>query len=157
MEEKNKIYLTQETIKKYEEEKWHLINVERPAVILEIKEARQQGDLSENAEYDAAREKQGQIEDRITELENILSNAISIQESHSDKIGLGSVVRILNQSTGKERTFKIVGSFDTDPTQNKISYESPLAKSIIGFSKGDVVEIDAPDKYTTKILSVNDK
>lgn len=152
---KEEIVLTQESLDAYKQELEQLLNIERKKVIEEIKEARSQGDLSENAEYDAAREKQGVIESRISEVEYILSKAQVLKSNHKKNISLGSYVKILNLKTNEELKFQIVGSLNADPFQNKVSNLSPLALAIMGHKKDDEVEVDAPEKYTAKILEVS--
>ena len=150
----SKILLTKEALKELRDELKYLIEVKRPEVIQEIKDARAQGDLSENAEYDAAREKQGQIEDRIAEIEKTLENAQEIKSNKKDIIAIGSIVTIKNKFTNSKETYSIVSTYETDPFDNKISNKSPLALSLIGKSKGDVVIVEAPTKYEVEILDI---
>ena len=149
-----KILLTKEAIKELKEELKTLIEVKRPEVIQEIVDARAQGDLSENAEYEAAREKQGLIEDRIAEIEKTLENAQEIKTSKKDIISIGSVVTIKNKFSNQKETYSIVSTYESDPFENKISNKSPLALSLIGKSKGDVVIVEAPTKYEIEILDI---
>ncbi|WP_416738096.1 transcription elongation factor GreA [Mycoplasmopsis meleagridis] len=157
VDEKEKILLTQETYDKYKAEYDNLILVQRPAVQAELKEARAQGDLSENAEYDAARDKQAQIEGRILELEEILEKA-QVYESDSKKnkktAGIGAKVTYLNLNDNKEYTVLIMGSHDSNPFENKISDVSPLAQAIMEISIGEIVEVDVPKKYSIKLLNI---
>ena len=150
----SKILLTKEAIKELKEELKTLIEVKRPEVIQEIVDARAQGDLSENAEYEAAREKQGLIEDRIAEIEKTLENAQEIKTSKKDIISIGSVVTIKNKFSNQTETYSIVSTYESDPFENKISNKSPLALSLIGKSKGDVVIVEAPTKYEIEILDI---
>ena len=150
----SKILLTKEAIKELKEELKTLIEVKRPEVIQEIVDARAQGDLSENAEYEAAREKQGLIEDRIAEIEKTLENAQEIKTSKTDSISIGSVVTIKNKFSNQKETYSIVSTYESDPFENKISNKSPLALSLIGKSKGDVVIVEAPTKYEIEILDI---
>ena len=150
----SKILLTNEAIKELKEELKTLIEVKRPEVIQEIVDARAQGDLSENAEYEAAREKQGLIEDRIAEIEKTLENAQEIKTSKKDIISIGSVVTIKNKFSNQKETYSIVSTYESDPFENKISNKSPLALSLIGKSKGDVVIVEAPTKYEIEILDI---
>ena len=150
----SKILLTKEAIKELKDELKYLVEVKRPEVIQEIKDARAQGDLSENAEYDAAREKQGQIEDRILEIEKTLENAQEIKSNKKDTIAIGSTVVLDNKFTNEKETYSIVSTYEVDPFENKISNKSPLALSLIGKSKGDVVIVEAPTKYEVKILDI---
>ena len=124
-----------------------LKTVDRPEVINAIAEARAQGDLSENAEYDAARERQAFIEGRIKELEGTLSNAQVIDPSALDVDGravFGATVEIEEIDTGDRLTYQIVGDVEADIRSSKISVSSPVARAIIGKSEGDVVEVQAP-------------
>jgi transcription elongation factor GreA len=121
--------------------------VERPAVITAIAEARAQGDLSENAEYDAARERQGFIEGRILELEAKLSNAQIIDPKLLDDDGrvvFGATVELMDTEGGETVTYQIVGEDEADIKQGKISYSSPIAKALIGKFSGDVAEVRTP-------------
>jgi len=124
-----------------------LKHVERPAVINAIAEARAQGDLSENAEYDAARERQGFIEGRISELDGTLSNAQIIDPSTIDADGravFGSTVEIEDLESGEKVTYQIVGDVEADIRANLISVSSPVARALIGKYEGDVVQVQAP-------------
>ncbi len=152
--ENTKILLTKEALKELRDELKLLIEVKRPEVIQEIKDARAQGDLSENAEYDAARDKQAQIEDRIAEIEKTLENAQEIKSNKKDIITIGSTVTIKNKLANAKETYSIVSTYEADPFENKISNKSPLALSLIGKSKGDVVMVEAPTKYEVEILDI---
>ncbi|MEA4115537.1 transcription elongation factor GreA [Mycoplasma sp. 744] len=153
--EKEKILLTQETYDKYKAEYDNLILVQRPAVQAELKEARAQGDLSENAEYDAARDKQAQIEGRILELEEILEKAEVYDKSQKQTYtGIGSKVTYLDIQKNQTYTVTIMGSHDTNPFENKISNMSPLALAIAEASIGEIVEVEVPQKYSIKVLKV---
>src|SRR5690606_149463 len=123
-----------------------LKKVERPAIIEEIAVARAQGDLSENAEYHAAKEKQGMIEDRIREIEDKVARAeiMTADPSESPHIIFGAVVSIKNLDTGKSMEYTLVGSDEVDPLKGKISSASPIGQSLIGRKKGDVVEARVP-------------
>ncbi|QJR16102.1 transcription elongation factor GreA [Usitatibacter palustris] len=124
-----------------------LKSVERPAVITAIAEARAHGDLSENAEYDAARERQGFIEGRILELEGKLSNAQIIDPALLDDDGrvvFGSTVDLMDTEAKEESTYQIVGEDEADIKLGKISYSSPIAKALIGKYAGDVAEVRTP-------------
>ncbi|CAM9093619.1 transcription elongation factor GreA [Mycoplasma marinum] len=154
--EKNLHMLTKEGKAKLEEEIKLLVEIERPKVIEELAEARAQGDLSENAEFDAAREKQGQIEDRIRQIEAILENSEIIKSnSKTDKVRIGSEVELQDQRTKNIKAFSIVGRQEANPFVGKISNESPLAKAILGSSKGDIVNVEVEEKYKVKIVSIN--
>ncbi|CAT05407.1 transcription elongation factor GreA [Mesomycoplasma conjunctivae] len=152
----NQILLTKEKLEELKQELNNLINIERNNVIEEIKYARQQGDLSENAEYDAAREKQGVIESRIRELDAIITKAQIIRtNTGSSSISVGSKVTIENLKNNKINTFQIVGSsIDADPFQNKISISSAFAQAIMGQHEGDELDVDTIEKYSVRILKV---
>lgn len=129
------------------EELHRLKHVERPAVIEAIAEARAQGDLSENAEYDAARERQGFVEARISELDGVLSNAQVIDPTELDtdgRIVFGATVEIEDLETSDTVVYQIVGDIEADIRHNKISVSSPVARALIGKTEGDVVEVKAP-------------
>lgn len=156
MEAKKNI-LTYEGLKKYEEELEHLKVVTRKEIAQKIKEARAQGDLSENAEYDAAKDEQRDVEARIEELEKILKNAEVVveEEVDLDKINIGCKVRILDLEFDEELTYKIVGSTEANSLKGKISNESPVGKALIGAQKDDVVTVETPGgelKY--KVLEI---
>ena len=145
MAEKKNI-LTYEGLKKYEDELHDLKVYKRKEVAEKIKEAREQGDLSENAEYDAAKDEQRDIEARIEELEKILKNAEVVVEDEVDldKINIGCQVKILDLEASEEMLFKIVGSTEANSLKGKISNESPLGKVLIGSKVGDVVDAETP-------------
>ncbi|AHB36094.1 transcription elongation factor GreA [Spiroplasma apis] len=152
------IILTEEGLKELKEELTHLINVVRPQVIEELVEARAQGDLSENADYDAARNRQAEVEARIKEVEAMLSKAKIIESSDKKtfEVKIGSKVTFMNTKTKKISTVKIVGAIEADPFEHKISNESPLAKAMIGRSVGDTMEIrelKEPYKITIEEIS----
>ena len=143
MEEKKNL-LTYAGLKKLEEELHDLKVVKRKEVAGKIKEAREQGDLSENAEYDAAKDEQRDIEARIEELEAILKNAEVVVEDEVDlnKINVGCAVKVYDITFDEEMEFKIVGSTEANSLQNKISNESPVGAALIGKSVGDVVDVE---------------
>ena len=144
MEAKKNI-LTYEGLRKYEEELHDLKVVKRREVAEKIKEAREQGDLSENAEYDAAKDEQRDIEARIEELEKILKNAEVVDEDEVDldKINVGCVVVLYDKEFEEEVEYKIVGSTEANSLQGKISNESPLGKALIGRTVGEDIEVEA--------------
>ena len=145
--ETKKNLLTREGLKKYEDELHELKVIKRKEVAEKIKEAREQGDLSENAEYDAAKDEQRDIEARIEELEKILKNVevFDMEESASnDKVSFGLVVKVKDNEFDDEMEFKIVGATEANSLKGKISNESPLGKALIGAKKGDVVTVEAP-------------
>ena len=145
MEEKKNI-LTYAGLKRLEDKLHELKVVKRKEVAEKIKEAREQGDLSENAEYDAAKDEQRDIEARIEEIEKILKNAEVVVEDEVDfkKISVGCKVRVLDMEYDEEIDFQIVGSTETNSLQGKISNESPVGKALIGSKKGETVEIELP-------------
>ncbi|QGZ97770.1 transcription elongation factor GreA [Mycoplasma sp. NEAQ87857] len=155
-EERDFIYLSKDTYDKYKLEYEHLVNVERPAVQAALKEARAQGDLSENAEYDAARDKQSVVEGRISELEKIIDQAIIIEQGSHDAVGIGSVVTFINVETKVTTTVKIMGTHDSNPFEGKVSNKSPLAVAMLGHEVGDIIEVEAPKKFSIEILSVKE-
>ncbi|MEE2879601.1 MAG: transcription elongation factor GreA [Pseudomonadota bacterium] len=124
----------------------HLKSVERPAVIAAIAEAREHGDLSENAEYHAAKEKQSFIEGRVAELEDKLARAevIDVARLKGDKIVFGATVSLIDVDTEKEATYRIVGEDEADIAKGKVSITSPIARALIGKSVGDEAEVAAP-------------
>ena len=157
MAEKKNI-LTYEGLKKLEDELQDLKLNQRREIAQKIKEAREQGDLSENAEYDAAKDEQRDIEARIEQIEKILKNAEVVldEEIDLDKISIGCLVRVLDVEYDEEEEYKLVGSSEASSLQNKISNESPFGQALIGAKVGDIVEVEAPAgviKY--KVLSIH--
>ncbi len=138
--------LTDKGLKKLEDELQELRVVKRKEVAQKIKEAREQGDLSENAEYDAAKDEQKDIEARIEELESILKNVevVYTDEVDKEKVNIGCVVTIKKIETGEVETFKLVGSTETDILNNKMSNESPIGAALMGAKVGETVEVEAP-------------
>lgn len=136
--------LTSEGLKKLEDELDNLIVVKRKEVAQKIKEAREQGDLSENAEYDAAKDEQRDIEARIEEIEKILKNAEIVDEDEVDleTINIGCQVRILDIEFDEELTYKIVGSTEANSLKGKISNESPVGKALLGKKVGELVSVE---------------
>ena len=141
------VYLTEEGLQKLQAELNHLKSVERPAISRMIAEARDKGDLSENAEYDAAKERQGFIEGRIQEVEGKLSNAQIIDPKLLDADGrcvFGATVELEDQDSGDSVTYQIVGEDEADIKAGKISVSSPVARAIIGKYAGDIAQVQAP-------------
>lgn len=132
--------LTQQGLLDLQNEIETLKTVDRKRNLEALKDARAQGDLSENADYDAARDEQAQIESRIKEIEGILKNYSLIKEDTSNKVNIGKTV-VIKVGDFKEATYTIVGSLEADPLHNKISNESPVGKGIIGSEKGNTVEV----------------
>ncbi len=157
MSSNDKIYLTDQGFLELETELNDLKNVKRPAVIKALKEARALGDLSENADYDAARSEQAQVEGRIQELEKILENAHIIEKGSSDSVSLGSTVKIkyIDDDDDELEEYLIVGSKEADPSNNKISNESPLAKAIMNAKAGDVRSVESPNgTYDVEVVEI---
>ena len=153
----DKFPLTKEGFVALEKELKTLKSVDRPNIIAAIAEARSHGDLSENAEYSAAKEKQSFIEGRIQELEAVVSRAQIIDPTlnKGNVIRFGAKVVVVDESTDKENTFQIVGDYEADIEKNKISLSSPLAKALIGKEVGDVAEYSAPaGRKSFEILEV---
>ena len=142
MDKKN--ILTYQGLKKLEDELQELKVVKRKEVAQKIKEAREQGDLSENAEYDAAKDEQRDIEARIEDIEKILKNAEVVveEEVELDKISVGCTVRILDSEFNEELEYKIVGSTEANSLKGKISNESPVGRALIGAKVGDTVKVE---------------
>ena len=169
MAENQKYMLTKDGIAKLKKELEELLNVKRPEIIKQIAEARAQGDLSENADYDAAKAQQGVIEGRIAEINDILQNAIVIDEvkaeqneanNAEDSVRAGKEVKVKdlhNDKKGEIRTYKIVGTIEADPFNNAISNESPIAKSLYGHKAKDKVQIQGIENpYLVEIISVSE-
>lgn len=155
--EGKKNLLTYAGLKKLEEELHDLKVVRRKEVAQKIKEAREQGDLSENAEYDAAKDEQRDIEARIEEIEKILKNAEVVVEDEIelDKINVGCKVKVHDYEFEEDMEFKIVGSTEANSLQGKISNESPVGKALIGARTGDVVEVEMPSGIMRyKVLNI---
>lgn len=155
--EAKKNLLTREGLKKYEDELHELKVVKRKEVAQKIKEAREQGDLSENAEYDAAKDEQRDIEARIEQIEKILKNAEVVLDEEIDltRISIGCVVRVLDIEYDEEEEYKLVGSSEASSLQNKVSNESPIGRALLGAQVGDVVEVEAPAGVVQyKVLSI---
>lgn len=160
MAETKKNILTTEGLKAYEDELANLKEVRRHEIAEKIKEAREQGDLSENAEYDAAKDEQRDIEARIEELEKILKNVEIVDEDEVDLdvINVGCRVRILDVEFNEELEYKLVGSTEADSLRGKISNESPVGAALIGHKVGDTVEVETQVgvlKYT--VLEIHNR
>ena len=155
MGNKNTVYLTQEGLDSLKKELDDLINIRRPENIQAIKEARSLGDLSENAEYDAARNEQAQIEARIKQLEKMLENVSIISEVNTDSVGIGNTVSIKYVDDDEEDEYMIVGSQEADPFESKISNESPIAQALFNHKVGDVVTVESPNgNYEIEIVKI---
>lgn len=145
MNARQSVYLTTEGVEELRQELDHLVNVKRPALADRLHRAIQQGDLSENADYIAAKEEQGFLEGRIQQIEAMLRNAVIIQEEGtSDKVILGSRVTVREEGADEVEDFRIVGPAEADPINGKVSNESPLGRSLLGHGVGDAVTVEAP-------------
>ena len=150
-------YLTQEGLDELKKELDNLINVRRPENIQAIKEARSLGDLSENADYDAARNEQAVIEGRIKTIEKMLENVSIITKAATDKVALGTTVSIkyVDDDDDDEDEYKIVGSQEADPFESKISNESPIAQALLEHKVGDIVTVESPNgSYQVEITEI---
>jgi transcription elongation factor GreA len=139
-------YLTREGFDKLTDDLKQLITVERAEISKQIAEARDKGDLSENAEYDAAKDAQAMLEMKIANLEDIIANAKIIDNTEMDtlKIYILSIVNIKNHSSGKESVYKLVSETESDHKSGKISVKSPIGKALIGKTVGDIVDVEVP-------------
>ncbi|MBR3523700.1 MAG: transcription elongation factor GreA [Bacilli bacterium] len=156
MSNKKEIYLTEEGLEEIKKELDIYKLEKRPEVIAALKDARAQGDLSENAEYDAARNEQAQIEAKIRDLEAMIESAVIIKEISSDEVSIGTKVVLEYVEDGEEEEYSIVGSQEADPFTNKISNESPIAKAIMGKKVKDVVSVESPNgKYEVRIKKIS--
>ena len=142
----NKIPMTSDGFDRLEEELKQLKSVERPAIIRAIAEAREHGDISENAEYHAARERQSFIEGRVLELEDKISRAevIDVSKLSGDKVKFGATVVLVDEDTEEKKTYQIVGDQEADVKSGRISISSPIARALIGKEVGDAIEVNAP-------------
>lgn len=141
-----KVVLTSEGLKNLENELQDLKINRRKEIAEKIKEARGQGDLSENAEYDAAKEEQAEVETRILNIEKMLRNVEVINQNKIDrnKINLGSKIKLIDLEFNKQLNYTVVGSTESDPANGKISNESPIGHALIGHSAGDIVNVNSP-------------
>ena len=150
-----KFYVTEEGLKELKEEYENLVHVVRNEVIEDLKAARAQGDLSENADYDAARDKQAQVEARIKELEHMIRNAEVISENRGTSyVRLGSTVTVEPMDTHEKITFTIVGTVEADPLNGKVSNATPLAEAILVKNVGTVVTVEVDEPYDVKIVEI---
>jgi len=145
MRGRRKVYLTPEGEEALREELEELVNVKRRALAERLRKAIAQGDLSENADYKAAKEEQSFLEGRIQEIEAMLRSAEIIEETQgSDEVSLGSYVTVVEEGTDRPEKFRVVGTAEADPINGKVSHESPMGKRLLGRQVGDVVTVDAP-------------
>ena len=152
------IYITKEGKKEKEERLEYLKNVRRPEVLEKLKVAREYGDLSENSEYDAARNEQGRVESEIQMIEETLRQAIIVDSNkiNKDVVHVGSTVKVLDLEFNEEMVYKIVGTIESDPDRGCISNESPIGKALMGKKRGETVEIKTPGgSFKVKITSVD--
>lgn len=149
-----KIYLTHNGLEELKQEHEELVKVKRPDILNRVSQARNMGDLSENAEYTIAREELSFIDGRIDELEELLKQVVIISNNHSSTIKLGSTVKVNTGSDNEE--FTVVGEWEADPKEKKISHESPLGKALLGKKVGEKVEVEAPaGKIVYTIEAIN--
>ncbi|MCF0114557.1 MAG: transcription elongation factor GreA [Erysipelotrichaceae bacterium] len=153
----DKIYVTQKGLEDLQNEYNNLVHVIRNEVREELRAARAQGDLSENADYDAARERQAQVEARIADLEVMLQNYEIIETSKgpSKTVEMGATVELEFSDTGEIETYTIVGATEADPLNGKVSNETPLGQAILKKKLGSTQTVDVDNPYTVKILSIN--
>lgn len=154
--ESKKIYLTAKGLQDLKDEYKRLVDKDRPEIVSRLTAAREMGDLSENAEYTAAREELTFIDGRIEELEMLLKQVqiISDEKHSSSGVDLGS--KVVVKIKGKEEVFRVVGEWEADPAERKISHESPLGKALLGKSVGEEIEVDAPaGKMVYTIVSID--
>jgi len=144
--ENDKVYLTRAGMEKLREELEHLVNVKRPALAERLNQAIQQGDLSENADYQTAKEEQGFLEGRIRELEGMLLDAAIIDDGQGpkDQVGLGSRVTVVEEGEDEPETFFVVGAVESDPANGRISNESPMGQALMERKVGERVTVEAP-------------
>ena len=156
MKNKNTVYLTQEGLDNLKKELDDLINVRRPENVQAIKEARALGDLSENAEYDAARNEQAVIEARIKQLEKMLENVSIIADVSTDSVSIGNTVSIKYVDDEDDTDeYQIVGSQEANPFEGRISNESPIAKALLNHKVGDVITVESPNgSYEVEITEI---
>ena len=152
------VYLTVEGKKQLEEKLDYYKTVKRPEVIKKIGLAREFGDLSENAEYDAAKEEQARIEAEINEMEVKIRNCVIINKVDTSKVSIGCFVELLNKSFGQTVKYKIVGSTESNPLQGLISNESPVGRAVLGKKVGDIAEVETPNgTLSFEILNISNK
>ena len=146
MANENRFKMSQERLDELKKELEYLQTVREKEVAEQIKEARSFGDLSENSEYDEAKNEQAKLYGRIAEVENILAHAVVIDENeeHTGRVGLGCTVKVLDKETGETDCYTIVGSQEADPMLGKISDDSPFGRALVGKAEGEVAEVEAP-------------
>ena len=155
MNKTEEYYLTEAGLEDLKKELEYLKVTKRPEVIQALKEARALGDLSENAEYDAARSEQAEVEGRIAQLEVMIEKAVIIEQNDTDRVSIGTTVTIKYLDADAEETYPIVGTSDVDPFANKISNESPLAKAIIGLKEKETATVICEaGNYQVKVIKI---
>ncbi|NIT04528.1 transcription elongation factor GreA [Candidatus Saccharibacteria bacterium] len=151
--ENEKVYLTQEGLEKLKTEHDELVNTRRKEVAEKLQKARELGDVTENAAYDAARDEQAFVEGRISELEDILKRVEVVKKSAAGEIAIGSTVKV--HLDGNEQEFQVVGAHEADPAAGKISHESPLGQALLGRKVGEEIKVEAPvGNLTYHILEI---
>jgi transcription elongation factor GreA len=157
MEDQNVTYLTADGIKKLQEELEYLTSVRRPEIAQQIADAKADGDLSENAGYDEAKNTQAFVEGRILTIKSLLGTAVVISENgRNDVVDVGARVTIKDVEYGDEETYSIVGSAEVDPTDGRISHRSPIGRALMGRRRGDRVEVETPGgKIGFEIVSIS--
>lgn len=155
---KEKVLVTQQGLEELKKEQENLIHVVRKEVIEDLKNARAQGDLSENADYDAARDRQARVEARIQELDEMLKNVEIINGNSSrggkKQVKLGSTIKVLDMEDNIEETYTIVGSVEADPLNGMLSNVTPLAEALLDHKVGDVVTVAVDEPYQVKVLDI---
>jgi len=155
MSNTEEIYVTEQGLEEMKRELEYLQQEKRPAVIEELKEARALGDLSENAEYDAARSEQAEVEAKIANLSQMIENAVVITEAGTDVVSIGNTVEVEYIEDGDKEIYTIVGRTEADPFENKISNESPIANAIMGLKIGEVAKVSSPNgEYEVKVVNI---
>ncbi|HKM10935.1 MAG TPA: transcription elongation factor GreA [Bacilli bacterium] len=153
--EKHRYYLTKEGMTKLQGELENLIGIQRPNVLQELETARAQGDLSENADYDAARSHQAEIEGRIKQVENAIANAVIVDEATSSEfVALGTTIVFRDLSLNEEFEYHLVGTIEADPLSGSISIQSPLGEAMLGARVGDVRKVKAIEPYEIEIIKI---
>lgn len=155
MNKTEEIYVTKQGLEDMKAELEYLQKEKRPEVIAALKEARALGDLSENAEYDAARSEQAEVETKIANLSQMIENATVITDADTSEVSIGNTVKVEYLADNEQDTYTIVGSTEADPFENKISNESPVAQAIIGLKKGEIAKVSSPNgEYEVKIVDI---
>ncbi len=155
MSNTDEVYVTEQGLEEMKRELEFLQQEKRPAVIEALKEARALGDLSENAEYDAARSEQAEVEAKIANLSQMIENAIVITDAGTDVVSIGNTVEVEYVGEGATETYTIVGRTEADPFENKISNESPIANAIMGLKVGEIAKVSSPNgEYEVKVVNI---